>query len=691
MTHKIVVQPTVIATSYKAPSENSDKSYRFVNNTEVTVLEEFVGNDCSFSKILSEQGESFIKNELLERLPDTPESAPYVCKLNLLNPSYVEPEWFSLPDNKPFFNERTFEYCATVTTRYFNFANEEALNQEIIDKGLRQLLQYYNKQNDEEIITKLKNYFIFAKVKDTYVPYRRMSRIKGLLSVDKKYFDAVPVSNTSQETLPIPNVEGEPNFILRIKLFELQFLFNTLSKILRLYNSEIYFSNTTIGFKFGTDGTGFTSTSDTIMDQLSLNEKADQIEEFKTKLFDLFEENSIDFFELSNDPNKTIVEFAINDKCNKLYDIAINRNNVCTKPRIGMASFLRTSPIDDSTIIAFIKNIHTITKIEKCKVPWPEFVETYVYPKVKVRNVSINDVLQNIEFNPLQYAKDLLQIFESIEDEGQLYPAMSYEQSVEEEKKVALFKTKTIFELFKSNVFKRDLFGGDNTASPVGLQKFFNNLNVITGDRSVTKNKVYDVIEVSDGIYENVKKESDYYIQYSGGDSVGFVETEVVINKPIDPNVKFKTDSGNIIDKVLYKSVPIKQKIIPNEQEIINKIYDKLNQLGICKYVDIAYGCLASILKDFVDVNMEVAVVTGVISNYNSKELSELIKYLPKEQQEFVYRELLKNITCVKNNALLHILKTNLPEEDYNSYGFNNDTSNKLLEELPKIMSTSTQ
>ena len=105
-----------------------------------------------------------------------------------------------------------------------------------------------------------------------------------------------------------------------------------------------YFSNTTIGFSLGTDANGFTSTSDKIMDQLSLDEKADQVQEFKTKLFDLFEQNGIDFTETPNEPNKTVVEFAINDKCNKLYDIAINKNNVCTKPRIGMSSFLRTSP-----------------------------------------------------------------------------------------------------------------------------------------------------------------------------------------------------------------------------------------------------------------------------------------------------------------------------------------------------------
>jgi len=689
MTHKIVVPPTTFATSYKAPSESSDKSYRFVNNTEVTVLQEFVGNDCSFSKILSEQGESFIKNELLEKLPETPESAPYVCSFNLLNLNYVEPEWFTIPDNKPFLNERTFEYCATVTTRYLNFSNEQALREEIVDKGLRQLLEYYNKQYDEETILKLKNYFIFAKIKDIYVPYRRMARIKGLLAVDKKYFDAIPISNASQEELPIPSTTGEPNFVLRINLFELEFLFATLKRFLKLYNSEIYFSNTTIGFSLGTN-TDVSSTSEMIMDQLSLSEKADQVEEFKIKLFDLFEQNGIDFTESPNEPNKTIVEFAINDKCNKLYDIALNKNNVCTKPRIGMSSFLRTSPVDDPTIIAFIKNIHLISKIEKCKVPWPEFVETYVYPKVRVRNLSINDVLQNAEKNPFQYAKDLLQIFESIEDEGQLYPAMSYEESVEQEKKIALFKTKTIFELFKSNVFKRDLFGGDNTASPVGLQKFFNNLNTITGDRTSTKEQSYDVIEVSDGIYENVVKENDYYIQVDSKVSISFVESEITIKNPESPQVKFKLDDGTIIDTTLYKSNPIKIKTASNE-EIINKIYDKLNQLGLCKYVDIAYGCLATVLRDFVDVNMEVAVVTGVISNYNSQQLAELIKYLPKEQQEFVYRELLKNITCVKDNALLYILRTNLPQEEYNSYGFSSDTSNKILEELPKIMSTSTQ
>ena len=75
--------------------------------------------------------------------------------------------------------------------------------------------------------------------------------------------------------------------------------------------------------------------------------------------------------------NKSYVEFAINDKCNKIYDVAVNQNNICTKLRVGINTFLRSLPVDDSTVVAFIKNIHQINKIEKCKLehPYTEITE----------------------------------------------------------------------------------------------------------------------------------------------------------------------------------------------------------------------------------------------------------------------------------------------------------------------------
>ena len=273
MTHIVKVPEFTVANTYRSPDENSDRSYLYFNNTEVSVISEYLGTDCEFAEISSSRGISYIKHELIEPLPTTPQSAPYVCFLNLPNFQYVEPEWNNVPDNEPFYNQRTFEYCATVTTQYFNFANENALREQIIDKGLRQLLLYYNKQNDEETITKLKNYFIFSKIKDIYVPYRRMARIKGLLAVERKYFDAIPVSATSEDTTPIPPSEGSPNFVLRIKLSELQNLFYRLARSLELYNSDIYFSNSTIGFNFNfNSGFDAYNTSDKLINELSLSD-----------------------------------------------------------------------------------------------------------------------------------------------------------------------------------------------------------------------------------------------------------------------------------------------------------------------------------------------------------------------------------------------------------------------------------
>jgi hypothetical protein len=708
-THTIKAEPGVVINTYRLPDTAAEKKYTYFNTAEVTVSEEYVGRTCNFSKISSSIGESYVENTFLEKLPETPESAPYVCSNTLPNFNYVEPEWFNLPSNKPFFNEKTLEYSVSITSRFLNFVNQQQMQNDAIDKGIRELLSFYNKQNDEETITQLKNYFIFAKISDTYVPYRPNARVKNLVTVHKKYFDAVAISNTSQEETPFGADSSEANFILRINFTELENLFVNLNRLLKFYNMDIYLANSRIGFNLGTAGTGPFNTSKQLMRELSLNEKSDYVDLFYKELLDLFSLNDIDFLESDNELDKSYVEFAINNRCNKIYDVAVNQNNRCTKLRIGIQTFLRSLPVDDSTVVAFVKNIHQINKIEKCKLPWPEFVETYVYPKVQVRNLSINDILQNFEKNKFEYAKDLLQIFQSIADEGQYYPGMTYQETVEQEKKIALIKKNQIINSFTTNIFARDLFQADNFFSRTSIEKFFNNLQASldsVSDTSTLRDEKTEFMadfrpstspDIGQASYIVVKKENDYYV-YDESKKVSYLFNEL-ISKNIVSKIKYTVNGEEFeFEDSVYKLKKVDKKY-RNEFYILNKIYDKLNAVGLCRIIDFATGCMLSLVKDFVDIDIQAELAVGAVASLDSSEISkEVIYNLPYEDQQKIFEKLLLETGCLNVKALLYILKRNLPTDQYESLGFSkyetidvDTTYENLVKEVSKIMSTRAQ
>jgi len=699
--------------TYVAPSLLSQRTFALPDNERVQVLSEFVGNDCSFANISSSFGLSYIEVEYLKRLPLTPESAPFVCPTQLPNLNYEEPEWFTLGDGEVYFNEKTLKYSIVITTSYFNFASRNDLEAQIIDKGIRGLLSYYDKQNDEEIISKLKNYFIFAKIEDTYVPYRRMARIKGLLTVDKKYFDAVPVSQTSQETAPLGNDISNANFILRIPFSELDSLFKTLSNTLKIYNTDIYFSNSKIGITFAPTDVQAFNTAQPILDELSLAEKANDVNTFLDKLKSLLDKNNVPFINDVNDRSKSVIEFAINDECNKIYDISVNQQGNCKKLRIGIDRFLRSSPINDPTIVALVKNIYRISKIEKCKVPWPEFVETYIYPRVIVWGVSLNDVVQNFEKNRNQYAKDIIQIFNSIQQEGQYYPAKTYEQTVDEEIKLGIVKAKTAaFTLLPNTILQRDLYVGDNLVSRQGLDTFFSSLiNSIESTTQSTDafNENITIMPFSfftdgtlDSQYLAVKLINDYYVNDTANTTV-YQKTQVKLSTPSNPNRKYRSnDESEPIYLPLYNPISQQLKGVRTVQEQVNKVYDLLNSFGICRMIDYSLGCTLAVAKDLIDLSGVNATITiGVLNTFNSQEMiDEVIPFLPQEQQELVYKELLDRTACLNLNQLLFILKRVLPEETYQSYGFDTDEflqipiEDKIIrinEAVAKLMSTRTQ
>jgi hypothetical protein len=109
-----------------------------------------------------------------------------------------------------------------------------------------------------------------------------------------------------------------------------------------------------------------------------------------------------------------------------------------------------------------------------------------------------------------------------------------------------------------------------------------------------------------------------------------------------------------------------------------------------------------ALAKDLIDLDSINATITiGVINTFDSQEMIDnVIPFLPQDQQELVYKELLDRTASLNLNQLLFILKRILPEETYQSYGFDTDEfsqvpiEDKIIrvnESVAKLMSTRTQ
>lgn len=683
--------------SYRSPSTFGEVGYLYPIGSEITLLEENVGIRCEFGLITSSFGQYYVETKNLRKLTETKISAPYVCKVGIQTEAYVEPTWYLEPDGKPFFNQKTLEYQVPVTTTFLNLDNQTPLELEIKSKGIEKLFKYYNKYIDEaQLVRYLIRYYIFGEVKDIYVPYRPNSRIKGLLAVKQKYFDAIPVNNLTQTSAPFNLDISNANFIVRLPLQELETLFNSLSNILKLYNTDVYFSNSTLGFRFNGENKGFFNTSDELMEQLSLSDKAEHVEKFYNLLVELLSANNFEITENKNELNKAFIEIAINDECNKIYDVAVNKNNVCTKLRVGIENFLTTSPIDDPTTVAFVKNIDAITKLEKCKVPWPEFVETYMYPTVMVRNISVNDVIQNFEKDKYQYAKDLLQIFDSIVAEGQFAPGRTYEQTVQDELEIAKFKSEYVWNQFKGNIFARDLFKADNFFSRTAIDKFFNNLDAAIASAPQTfeaNTKVYAALDTTSNTYKIVKENSSGAYEFDSTNSQSYQLSDLNLAFPDDPkkNVLYTDPTTVELFATIYELKKYPQGL-RKEEFFLNKIYDKLNAVGLCRIIDFTLGCLANIAREFVELDYNATITYGSMNSLTSKELtSDVLKNLPKDQQQLVYSKLLMETSCINSVALLYILKRALPPAQYTALGLDDAAYENIVNEVSKLMSTSPQ
>jgi hypothetical protein len=676
---------------------NTSRTSRVVetltSSAEITVLKENEGQNCDFHFVSSSANQGYILRDYVFRLPDTPQSAPFVCNVGNVNTSYIAPEWYLLAEDRPYIDQSTLEYCTCVT--YNSLSLRGVDEKQIIKQGIIQLCKFYNKAYSDEKIEEYMSYYLFARVVDSYIPYRKFMRVKYLVGIPKKYFDALPEALENQIVAPLQRDLTKANFILKIDLKEKVNLFTSLINILDLYKTDVFFSNSSLVFNEETVTGQNDIFQNPIARKVDFEQKKQNVIAFEQRLDELLNLNGFPSSLENSDINKIEIHFLLNDDCNILYDVAVSINGFCSNLRRGIESFLKSEPVSDPTTINFINNIHNINSVQKCKVPWYEFIELYFYPPVLVL-----EPIEDSSSTPREIFDKLYNFFLAEKGRRKNMPIMTSKELQDLTNTVNEFRDPKNF-LGTIIPFYR-LVDQGSTKSPKDLEKVLKDLDKSIDESPIAKDDIY-VIEtgIFDTTYAIVEKTTST-ISGSTGETwkatkaYRYDETILKINTdPASVNIVFEeaTTFEEAIQEnfTLYKAN--KAEIAKNQldKNVLYKIYDFLNRVGFCKLTDVALGCLMSIVRTIASpAEIKTILQISELTNFEyDKMINDIIPYLPQEQQQLIYEQLLIEIGCVNTDALKYILKANLTTEEFRALNVQSASYEQIVTEVAKKMSMS--
>lgn len=326
-----------------------------INNTTINIIDEFSRNNCTFHKVSLSNSttEYFVEIGNVFPLPNTQPFADYKCDNLKSNSTYTFlSDWYSIDENVVIFDEKELKYKLVLLTPYLSlndFDQQEYAN----TFGIRAVLDYYNIFYTDELLEKLKNSYKFCVVEDYNVPYTPKKRIKLLVSIKKKYINALIQQQKIETFLTTDKV-------VYFDTYKLNDILSYVHVMFTRYQKDIYLANAKIA-------------------RLDLHEESKKIIEFFNKLKNFLYENNISLFETKQERIELVL-----DSCNKIKYIAYRNNGSCFKPKIGLNIFLQDSVINNSRTINFVEKLQEIYNIEFCSYTWDKFVNKYVFPKPKV-------------------------------------------------------------------------------------------------------------------------------------------------------------------------------------------------------------------------------------------------------------------------------------------------------------------
>ena len=417
---------------YLQPFVSCDLLGVYENNTPITVLEEFIGEACAFHYVqLNNQEKGFVSIQDVNKYENTKSFAPYIC-LNLKsNYAYRIPDWTNLTESQPFFNEIDLKYYIVVRVCYETLGNINKFNKiknDAICKAVTQLFRIYGKNSSKEEVEKYLNYYSFADFADYYLPARPNAKIRCLISLPKKYLDAVP---NYDDTTSVPQIDST----FTIKLSELDKKIKYAASLIKSYAFEATINS--VSFTYSLTVSDYSTKTDTVNFNdafinnikngiiLDLYDKGKQLERIPNILKNYLKDNN---FEFGNSKAYDFFEFAINDKCNKIYDVSYNKQGTCNKLIKFKNIYLNSTILSDPAIVNFLKNLDALYQIERCNVSLSDFTLKYVYPKVKINfsTIPLSELAKNL--NTTEILNLIQSFFTQFETEYNKFITVSKEE-----------------------------------------------------------------------------------------------------------------------------------------------------------------------------------------------------------------------------------------------------------------------
>jgi hypothetical protein len=370
-THYLSSSTTESTTLYRVASSNTaNEQVLNRSNQTVTLIEEFEGVNCEFNLVQLNNRNVYVKTENLFRLSGTPPSAPHTCSF-YYNSNYLSPDWIALPLNTPFYDAKQTKYQIPILTNYKTISNQETFEKESIKQGTIGLLKYYNKDTSDRNVSKLLSYYKFADFEDFYVRPISNTRIKALVSVPAKYFNAEP---SFPNVLDIEN--GVQVFNLSTK--DLRKKLQYIKTIFEFFNKSLTITNTTI-------------------ENFSLLNEYDKIINFYEQLLRLFELNDL----VIKDNVDETLEIVL-DNCGRFFAASLNNGESCNYAVVGLSTVRNNEYARNPRTLNFIKNIDSMYLLDPCRTSIAEFFTRYVLYAPNVQSIAgIKPLAELYNFNEL--------------------------------------------------------------------------------------------------------------------------------------------------------------------------------------------------------------------------------------------------------------------------------------------------
>ena len=276
-------------------------------------------------------------------------------------------------------------------------------------------------------------------------------------------------------------------------------------------------------------------------------------------------------------------------------------------------------------------------------------------------------------------------------------PIKTYQQIVDEFNQTLDFRTSLYADKFINLFYNQQIYQGDNFFNPTNIQKTLTTFRRIASDSGFEINNINTFaikIGTSSGPPTS-PAEAQLVEPPLGNDSEQdgwtFSTEQNKFDNPqyqiyeLTPTAYVVLQDGTKKPYTLYRVTETADKT-KTFNEVLDQISEIINKIGICRITDFADECLSFLLRS-IDVDVDAVVVRGVLRNYKYNELiNEILPYLPAEQQQFIYEELLLGLSCVNKDSLLYILRTNLTQEEYTALNLDNASYEDVVKQVSQKM-----